>query len=366
MPASTAARTRLRTAALTLAIWVGVGAFFFLTEVLQALARGGPAPGLQRYLGNFVWMASWALFTPAIFAATRRFPLMGGLRASHVLWHVALFVGVWLADTLVGISLAWCLDEGPRPFWRALTFGLYASVMLYGATLAVAHAARFHALSVQRQVRASELEAQLLRSQLHALQMQLHPHFLFNALHTVSALVRTDEKQAALQTVASLGDLLRTVLHSDGLQEVPLRQELELVQRYLHIEGLRFQERLRTRFSVAPELSDALVPQLLLQPLVENAVRHGMRTDGGEGSVEVEVRREGAQLVLRVRDSGPGDAPRAPGGSGASNGIGLANTRARLERLYGAHHRLQLTPTPEGGILAEVAIPLRRATGVAA
>src|SRR4051812_26038706 len=187
---------------------------------------------------------------------------------------------------------------------------------------------RYYRLYLERRVLASELEAQLSRAQLHALQMQIRPHFLFNTLNTISGLVRTDDKAAAITMLAGLGDLLRLLLRSDGAQEVPVRQELELIERYLQIEQVRFGDKLAIELNVEDGVEDALVPNLILQPLVENAVRHGI--GAATGRVSVVVERVGETLRLAVSDSGDGGLHDAE-----SQGIGLANTRARLERLYG-------------------------------
>src|SRR4051812_21524989 len=161
---------------------------------------------------------------------------------------------------------------------------------------------RYYRLYLERRVLASELEAQLSRAQLHALQMQIRPHFLFNTLNTISGLVRVDDKAAATTMLAGLGDLLRILLRSDGAQEVPVRQELELIERYLQIEQVRFGDQLAVEVRVEPGAEDALVPNLILQPLVENAVRHGIGTSTGKVAVSVEC--HGQVLRIAVSDSG--------------------------------------------------------------
>jgi LytS/YehU family sensor histidine kinase len=171
--------------------------------------------------------------------------------------------------------------------------------------------------------------------------MQIRPHFLFNALNTISGLVRVDDKASAITMLAGLGDLLRMLLRSDGAQEVPVRQEVELIEHYLQIEQVRFGDQLAIEVNVEPDVEDALVPNLILQPLVENAVRHGV--GGATGRVAVTVRRVGATLRMEVSDSGEAQ----PAG-GDRVGIGLSNTRARLERLYGGVHRFELTQTAAG------------------
>ena len=347
----------LRKAALVLAAWTFVGSMAVAGGVASALSAGRPLPTLYFVVNNLAGMWLWALYTPLIFALCRRHPLVGaGWRLSAAL-HAALFGALWSLE-LVFVSVLDAFLVHPERTVLQYFFGSLAYCLFcYLGALAVGHALRFHALYVERTVRASELQAELLRAQLLALQMQLRPHFLFNTLHTVSGLVRMDEKERALQVVADLADLLRAVLRGEASQQVPLRQEMELVERYLGIEQARFQDRLRTHFQVEPEALGALVPQLLLQPLVENAVRHGACASEAGGRVSVHIRREAQMLCLCVEDSGPGLAAGREYGSGA--GIGLANTRARLRHLFGERHRLSLTHTAAGGTLAEIAIPYR-------
>ncbi len=193
--------------------------------------------------------------------------------------------------------------------------------------------------------------------------MQLHPHFLFNALHSISALVHTDP-EAADKMIARLGDFLRLTLESSAAQVVPLRQEIEFLNCYLEIERIRFRDRLTTRIDVEPQLLDCGVPNLILQPIVENAIRHGVSQRSGPGYVEVRAARVGASLRLEVRDNGrglPEGAAVVPAHGPKGGGVGLANTRARLQRLYGAAYRFDLANSPAGGALVTLEIPLKGA-----
>jgi two-component system LytT family sensor kinase len=188
-------------------------------------------------------------------------------------------------------------------------------------------------------LKASQLQAQLAQSQLQALKMQLHPHFLFNTLHAISSLMRRDV-EAAERMIARLSDLLRLTLENVGAQETSLRQELEFLERYLEIEQTRFRDRLQVKMEIEPETLDARVPNLILQPLVENAVRHGVTPHAGPGLIN------GAGLP---------DARRAQ----IKEGVGWANTRARLEQLYGADHLFDLSNRDEGGLVVSLTIPFR-------
>ena len=186
--------------------------------------------------------------------------------------------------------------------------------------------------------------------------MQLNPHFLFNTLHAISSLMHKDV-DAADRMLTRLSDLLRHALESTNTQVVPLREELEFLQRYLEIEQTRFGLRLAVRFDIAPDTLEAEVPNLVLQPLVENAIRHGIEPLASAGQIELYARRETGMLLLQVRDNGKG----LPPGSALEEGVGLANTRARLQQLYGAGHRLDAGNRPEGGFAVRITIPWRTA-----
>jgi K+-sensing histidine kinase KdpD len=236
---------------------------------------------------------------------------------------------------------------------------------LLGARAALAiDNARLHTEALEgreRAVRASQLEAQVVQARLEALRAQLNPHFLFNALNTVAMLVRLNANADALKAVVSLSEVLRQALAGRGAQEVALREELSLVDHYLQVEQLRFRDRLRVSVEADPQTLEASVPSLILQPLVENAIRHGVARRDEGGRVEITGRRETGRLVLEVRDDGPG-FPRGwdPAASGR---VGLANTRERLERLYGAAFKFETRNAPAGGAVVRVEIPYRTRDG---
>jgi LytS/YehU family sensor histidine kinase len=219
------------------------------------------------------------------------------------------------------------------------------------------HARRLRA----HELRTSQLETRLVEAELGALKLQLQPHFLFNALHTIGSLVRTGDRENAVRVVAGLGDLLRRVLDGARRQEVPLSQELEFARAYLEIEQIRFRDRLVVHVAAEEGVGDPAVPHLLLQPLVENAIRHGIAPRAAGGRVDVRARRVGAALEVVVRDDGPGAGN---GDAGAARpGVGLANTRARLARLYGAGGTLEVTDAAGGGVEVRVRLPYRPAPG---
>jgi len=229
---------------------------------------------------------------------------------------------------------------------------LFTDIVTYCAAVGVYYAVEYFSsfrrsalAAVQADARAARLQLSLAEARIHALRMELNPHFLFNALNAVAGLVRKREHDAAVDTLARLGDLLRTTLDRDMPPEVPLSEELELLRRYLSIELARFGDRLRVAWEVESEAQGALVPPLILQPLVENALRHGVSRRPGVALLRISARRAGLHLELAVRDSGEGLAPLD--GRPPREGIGLSNTRARLEELYGPDATsLELTDAP--------------------
>ncbi len=256
----------------------------------------------------------------------------------------------------------------PPPHWmegKGLgTFVLAAyprGMVYYLLIVAIVHALTYYHHWEERAVAASQLEAQLAQAKLHLLKMQLHPHFLFNTLNSISALLHEDVELADLM-IERLGDFLRLTLERSSEQEVTLREELEFVNCYLSIEQIRLQDRLSSLIEVEPEAFDLLVPTLILQPVVENAIRHAIAPRPVPGRIEIRARRQGSALVLTVRDDGPGLAPSHQ--TANSKGMGLTITRARLERLYGAGHRFELANAQEGGLLVTIEIPIHSSVAV--
>ena len=230
----------------------------------------------------------------------------------------------------------------------------HLNLLIYWVIVSVHHAFDYYRQVQERELRAAELEKRLAQARLQALQMQLNPHFLFNTLHAISSLMHK-EVEAADRMITRLSDLLRYALESTDAQEVPLRQELDFLERYLEIEQTRFGDRLAVRVDVAPDTLDALVPNLVLQPLVENAIRHGIEPRSQGGRIELRCRRENGRLVLEVRDNGVGLSPNGK----LEEGVGLSNTRARLEQLYGEKHSFAFGEAPGGGLAVRLELPFR-------
>jgi signal transduction histidine kinase len=357
-PARGEARPRFgvrgREVALMFAAWTLVGAFGLTQAFLAARFNGQPRPGPRYVLWNLesVWL--WAAFTPPMFWLAARFPLERGIRARNLGVHAACALGFAVLDIGGDVVFGPLLGGYSGTLVQRFFGKLFINVFSYAAVVGIAHAVQYNRALAERREREAALERELLRARLQALEMQIHPHFLFNTLHAVASLIRVKEDQAAIRMLVGLSDLLRIALRNRDAQEVPLRDELDFARRYLEVEGIRFEDRLRARIDVAPGAPlDALVPNLILQPLVENAIRHGVEARAAAGLVHVEVGVDGEMLRLRVTDDGPG--PKANG----RRGVGLANTRERLAHLYGARHRFELVAGEDGGAVATVEVPLR-------
>jgi two-component system, LytTR family, sensor kinase len=304
----------------------------------------------------------WALLAPLVFWVCKRFRFDGGPWWRSAAVHLPasfLFGGLWSVLRWSLSYIPW-VDEKPLDLERVAVAHLYLWFLSYWILVGVHEAWRNYRRFTQGELRASQLEARLAQAQLEVLKGQLHPHFLFNTLHAISTLIHRDP-EAADEMLAQLSDLLRMTLANVGVQEVPLQQELEFLRRYLDIQQTRFADRLRVIVDVPPETLDVQVPNQVPQPLVENAIHHGVDAHRGDGLVEIRARAEGDMLRLSVRDDGPGLKPaQSAAPKPIGSGIGLSNTRARLHELYGSNSALELANYPAGGTLVSLLIPLRR------
>ena len=327
-----------------------------------------PVPVGRMFSAEVLAWGAWAFLTPLVLWLGRRFPLERAAWARGLSVHLpaCLFIAaahLAFFEYVVLVLEPFGPDRHPRPFGERFlgraTSQLHIELLIYAATLGLGYAVSYYARFREREFRASQLEAQLAQAQLQALKMQLHPHFLFNTLNGIAGLVRDNRNRAAVDMLAGLSDLLRYTLENAGKQEVPLREEMEFLELYLGIQQMRFPDRLRVEMRVAPETLDALVPNLILQPLVENAIRHGIAQRPTRGIVGVEASRDGERLRVNVYDDGPG--LRRNGGAGG--GVGLTNTRERLAQLYGERQRFTLSEREGGGVEAAFVIPFVRAEG---
>jgi two-component sensor histidine kinase len=344
--------------ATALGFFSAFAAFYFVATFTEK----PEAFGLLLTLNLGYWY-SWAVLAPTILWLTRRFPF------DRRSWKLA--VPVHIAGVLVGTSLHvvmaclhrmatyWLIGESLDTWLHEMQEMLFLNfdweMMTYWTIVGVGTAMKYMHEARARELNAAQLETRLLEARLQTLQRQMQPHFLFNTLNTISALMHRDV-EAADAMIARLSDLLRMSLERVGVQEVPLKEELDFLSKYLEIEQTRFRDRLTVVFDVQAETLHALVPNLLLQPLVENAIKHGISPRPTPGQIAVRARISGAMLELDVQDNGVGlSAARL---TDFNRGVGLSNTRSRLDHLYGSLHRFEFRQPAEGGLLVCIAIPM--------
>ncbi len=318
-----------------------------------------------RYQMTYAWI--WAAASPGVLQIASRFRFGRGKWRHHLPVHAAAILVIAPGTRIVFDAIAMPPISPFHAFtWAKLLQAMQADfdlgVLLYCLVVLVEHALLYYQRYQAGAVEASRLQTQLVQAQMQALRMQLHPHFLFNALHTVAALVHEDPEMAEI-TITRLGDLLRLFLRNSTIHEVPLSEELHTLDLYLEIEQARFEDRLQVRYEVPASLRGASVPNLILQPLVENSIRHGLSKRAEAGTVFIAAESYGECLVLRITDNGAGFAEdpslRQP------KGMGLEITRGRLQSLYGPHQSLVLTNRPGGGVEARLTLPLRMGAGAA-
>jgi two-component system, LytTR family, sensor kinase len=259
------------------------------------------------------------------------------------------------------------LDDVRAGLWNVMIYGFYSAFLRYWVFLSLQAAFRYYEKFREREreatrleLHASELKAQVARARLDALKMQLQPHFLFNTLNAIVVLVRQGKKFQAEQALTQLSDLLRAVLDDHEAQQVPLRRELEYLRLYLSIEQMRFSDRLETSIEADSDVLEAAVPQMVLQPIVENAVRHGISKSAAKGRIDIRAFSQDDTVHIVVRDNGPGFVSHA---TAKSHGVGLSNLRARLQQLYGASALLRIQSSPTQGTEVTLVLPERAAVG---
>jgi signal transduction histidine kinase len=299
-----------------------------------------------------------APLAPAIAAWGVRFRFDWPIRGAAIAANLAGFVAILTLLSLLGSLADHWVGIGPRvPFWPHVRDGLiYRSpegVITYAAIVGAGYAAEY----TRRSRELARVQAELSQAQLAALRSQLHPHFLFNALHTIAAIVREHDERQAVELIERLGDVLRHVLRGSSELETPLASEVGFLEKYLEIEQARFGDRLAVSFAIDDDAAGALVPQLIVQPLVENALRHGLAPRAQPGQLSIAARRTGDALQIEVADDGLG----LRDGWDADDGVGIPNVRARLARMYGPAGQLALASPARGGVIATLTLPYHRA-----
>jgi two-component system LytT family sensor kinase len=346
--------------------WVGIALGCTVAAVLFAsvnyvlmdvLENVKPKPHLL-----FVWWATrfylWAALSPAVVGLLRRFPLQP-IAAARVFVHfiaslvfslIHMGLHMSLAVVLIGRTT---LSGGPSSLVVQFVHSYPLGVLAYWVIIVIVNTTDHYERIGVEQLRSSKLQAQLAEARLRTLQMQLQPHFVFNALHSLSDLV-TEEPKTAVRLIARLGDFLRLTLQNSTAQGVPLKRELDFLDAYLEIERVRFGDRLKVVFEIDPQSLDAEVPSLILQPLVENAIRHGVASHIGPGLVQLVTKRRGLTLLIEIRDNGPGMP------TNAREGLGLRNTHERLRQTYGLEYSLEVRNQGESGVVVSCELPYRQ------
>jgi sensor histidine kinase YesM len=341
-------------------------ALFFISEDAGSLLYQGRAVQWHGYL--VVWLTTayaWAFLAPFVWRGARRIPIERRDWWRSGALHLALSLSFALVEELLFalitpvFGLPWFPRNFAATFRAVLPIDFHLNVIIYWLIVGIEHSVGYYRTSLERErlsarleLRATQLESQLTQAKLSALKMQLHPHFLFNTLNTIVVLVRQHRVTEADEMLTNLSELLRQSLAGWEMQEVPLRRELELTNLYLEIQRVRFQDRLNVEVNFAPATLNALVPSLLLQPLVENAVRHGVSRSSGTVRIELKSSLSDSFLEIQICDDGPGVSAASSG-----NGVGLSNTRARLQQLYGDRQSLRLDSVAGGGTVATVLLP---------
>jgi len=331
--------------------------------------NGNQRPLLSALRDEALWWVLWMLCMPIVISLARHFPFDGGRWRRATAIHLTLSILLSIAHIAAfGAAYYWAVGPtswGPTAGKTINVFTtryLATDIVIYAAALGVyfsfEYFERFRQIALeaaQAEGRAARLQLNLVEARIHALRMELNPHFLFNALNAASGLVRKRENDAAVDMLARLGDLLRTTLDREMPAEVALSEEIEFLGRFVDIELVRFGDRLRVTWDIDADVRNALVPPLILQPLVENALRHGIGRRPGPAQLRISAQRSGLHLELAVRDSGEG---LVPDGRAPRDGIGLSNTKARLAELYGPDAAsLDIADVPGGGVRARLLLP---------
>ncbi len=355
-------KNRLKQFFLSLAIFFSLSLLFALQSVTINLNRGFPADFAENLLVSLIQWLPWSFLALLAWKVPNKFPL--DLKSWYTSIPIHVLIGLCFslvqALTYAGLNVmvyGFSKIHPARYVFASLTKTTNLNLLTYAVIVVAGQMWAYYQKNKESELRASQLQTQLVQSQLDVLRMQLNPHFLFNTLHIILAQVRKNP-QAAESMISLLSDLFRKTLETMDLQEVPLKEELDLLKIFLEIQQKRFEERLEIRMAIDPDTLDIPVPNLILQPIVENAVRHGMNARTGKGSIFISTRMEGNYLVLQVRDSGPG----FPGDEKVpfETGLGLRNCHERLAHLYEGDFRLILENAEGGGASATLKLPLRR------
>jgi two-component sensor histidine kinase len=343
-------------------IWLGIGLFSATQTVFGMRAQGMHHAWPQLFVTQLLALLPWALAIPIVQRLGRRFPPIHWRPISTWGVHLAactaigLITAAWIAG-LEELMNPWALSGGPGDFVPLFLSKFYndglSDLVLYASILAICYVLDSKERLARQQTETARLSEALSKAQLHALRRQLEPHFLFNALNAISGLIREKKNDAAVSMIAGLSDFLRRVFEDSDRQEVALGEEMDFVQKYLDIQKVRFADRLKLDLQVPDELLSAQVPTLILQPMAENAVKHGIAKRANGGTIRISAWRSAGMLNLTVYNDGPKHRP------GPTSGIGISNVRSRLQRLYGDKFQLTMRDQEPDGVEVCVSVPFK-------
>jgi sensor histidine kinase YesM len=356
-------------------VWTVVGLFFFTQAITQKFISREPTPWWHYLVSWLVGVYVWALLTPLPLWLGKRLPLQRRNWVRRTAIHLIFAIGISVGQLAIEAAILYLLGMFPTimtgfvpTFFFLLIIAFHQGVINYFLVIGIQYGISYYRQYQERaqralrlELNASELQRQLVNARLGALKMQLQPHFLYNTLNAIMVLVRQQKGRQAEEMLARLSDLLRCVLEDVEAQEVPLRRELEYLRLYLSIEEVRFPDRLRAEISANTAILDAAVPQMGLQPIVENAIRHGILQSSSAGRIQIAAARELDRLVIKVEDDGPGLVDET---LSLSSGIGLKNTRERLRQLYGDAGSLSVENSERGGAVVTMSLPYHLAPGI--
>lgn len=354
-------KRRIVNLGLIFATFTLVAIFSSSQTYLAYFIKGEPVNFWDALAKSLHFLFPWAAFTPFIVWFARRFKIDRSkwFRSLPIHLLISAFFSFFHSIIYHLVYMINCWVEGIESIY-SVKFHIISlfqnNILLYWIILGISYSIDYYRKYRERELETSQLEARLAQAHLQVLKMQLHPHFLFNTLHAISALIHKDPN-AADKMISRLSELLRLTLDNSGLHEVPLKEELEFLNHYLEIEQVRLGDRLRVTLNIDRETLDALVPNLILQPLVENSIRHGLAPRKEGGRIKISSFRSGEKLVIQVYDNGIGF--KEDHESVIKKKLGLANAKERLKQLYGAKHKFDLRNVEEGGALVSLEIPLR-------
>jgi Putative regulator of cell autolysis len=339
-----------------LALWTAVVVVFAAQGFLHDLINRHTWSPFDYVRWSMIQWYTWAALAPLVFRLAVKYPIRSPVRLRGLGRQLPASVGVTLLAMLIGASVSTLFEPSSfgEQIWQFLSQHFAVGLLTYWALFAMQQAMQFHTEKTHREVEASRLATELAQSRLLALKSQLQPHFLFNTLHAIVTLLDED-KLSAEDMLLRLSDLLRAFLEDYDGQEISLRRELVLLDLYLGIQRARFKDRLTTQIYVAPDTLDCAVPSLILQPIVENAIRHGIGERLGADCIEIEIRRQGDSLCIDVRNRNSTLEERPTSG----HGIGLSNTRLRLRELYGDIGQVHLEMVWPQGVVCRLRLPFR-------